>query len=264
VRVALVLAYDGGRYFGYVRQPGRVTVESVVIGAMEKLTGGLDLRGSRYRVATRTDRGVSALGQVIALDLQREIEEEELNRLLPDDIAVLSVAEVRENFNPRVHAYAKHYRYVCEAPEGFDLRAARNAAWLLEGVHDFAAFCRRESGRRTVAELERAIVRKAGSTIVMDFIAHHFLWQQVRRMVTAIVSAGCGRLDPDELREILERPEGRGIRPASPDGLFLVEVKYRGMRFPIDAAAKRRFLSYLSGSERLVCRAMAEMLNNKL
>ncbi|MEM2875014.1 MAG: tRNA pseudouridine(38-40) synthase TruA [Candidatus Hadarchaeales archaeon] len=263
MRFGMLVAYDGRGYFGYVRQPGMRTVESVLFDAISGCAGKLDLRKCRYRAATRTDRGVSALGQVVALDLSREVAEGEINSLLPEDVAVLSVREVRDVFNPRYHAVEKHYRYVCEVSDEFDAGTARRAGRLFEGRHDFRAFCRREPGRSTVSHVKRVIVRKIDCRLVMDFFARSFLWQQVRRMSSAIIAAGLGNMHVGEIEGLLSEPGARGFPPADPDGLFLVGIRYRGIRFPPEDGARRRFLGYLERCDRLVCREMLEVLKNR-
>ena len=109
-------------------------------------------------MAARTDRGASTIGQVVALDVIKRPELKELNALLPEDIAVLAAAEVKPDFNPRTQALSRYHRYVCEAPLTFDLSAARRAAELFEGMHDFRHFCKHEHGKSTAGELEYARV----------------------------------------------------------------------------------------------------------
>jgi len=262
MRFAMSLAYDGRNYYGYVRQPGLKTVESVLFEAIGK---SMDFEpvAARYKVATRTDRGVSAIGQVVAIDLPREVGPAEINSHLPEDVAVLSVHEVKDIFDPRFHAVGKHYRYICEVTEKFDVGAARKTAMLLEGHHNFAAFCRREQGRSTLSEVKRVMVRKVGSFLIMDFFARSFLWQQVRRMSSTIIGAGYGRMGESEVSELLKNPGTKGIPPADPEGLFLVEVRYERARFSPDEMAKQRFMEYLKKSEHPVCGAMVETLKNR-
>lgn len=67
VRVRLDLAYDGGPFSGWARQPGLVTVEGCLTEAAE-----LVLREPvRLTVAGRTDAGVHAAHQVVHLDVSR-------------------------------------------------------------------------------------------------------------------------------------------------------------------------------------------------
>ncbi len=58
----LKFAYDGTKFYGYQRQPDKPTVEGEIISVLRD--SGLD---ATIKSASRTDRGVSALGNVIYL-----------------------------------------------------------------------------------------------------------------------------------------------------------------------------------------------------
>lgn len=246
MRYAIQVAYDGLRYHGFVRQPGLPTVEGELLRAFQGC--GLFERPSeaRYRVASRTDRWVSALGQVVAFDSVKFPELEEVNSWLPEDITCLAVQEVDPRFNPRRRATRKHYRYFWVARESLDLGKIKRAAELLVGVHDFSNFCKRERGRSTVVELERAKV-KGKRTLVFDFIGKAFLWQQVRRMVNALVQVGGGKLELDEFKKLISREVERPVPPAPAHGLILVEIEFKGLRLEPDPGALKRFSKYLQG-----------------
>src|SRR5438552_18238208 len=68
MRVALKIAYDGQRFFGHQRQPDRRTVEGECLAALRSAKILRDPRESFFRSASRTDRGVSAVGNVNAFD----------------------------------------------------------------------------------------------------------------------------------------------------------------------------------------------------
>src|SRR5947209_10034225 len=68
MRVALKIAYDGQRFFGHQRQPDRRTVEGECLEALRSAKILRDPRESFFRSASRTDRGVSAIGNVIAFN----------------------------------------------------------------------------------------------------------------------------------------------------------------------------------------------------
>jgi len=213
-------------------------------------------------MAARTDRGVSAISQVVALDARREPSVQELNDVLPRDIAVLAATKVKPDFNPRTKAQSKHYRYVCEAPPGFDLSAARRAARLLEDPHDFKHLCKHERGRSTIGEIEHASVR--GQKILdFDFIARAFLWQQVRRMVGALLAVGTGKLSLDEFKRMLEGEAKQAMRPAPAEGLVLVGVRYLSLALRPDAGAVSRFIEHLRGRAHPSYETMARLLRAK-
>lgn len=68
MRVAARLAYWGPAYHGYARQPDVDTVEADLIQALRRIRAIRDPASARLAVASRTDRGVSAVANVVAFD----------------------------------------------------------------------------------------------------------------------------------------------------------------------------------------------------
>ena len=66
MRIAVKFAYDGRIFHGYARQPHLKTVDGELINALMKYGIIHDTEESRFRSASRTDKGVSALCNVIA------------------------------------------------------------------------------------------------------------------------------------------------------------------------------------------------------
>ncbi len=64
------LAYDGSDFAGFCRQPGRRSVESVLVQALQPFIPKL----SSVACGGRTDRGVHAIGQVISFYCARPLE----------------------------------------------------------------------------------------------------------------------------------------------------------------------------------------------
>lgn len=254
-----MVAYDGARYFGFVRQPGQTTVEAELLGVFRESGLCLNLKGAKYQVAARTDRGVSAVGQVVALDVIEKPKLRELNALLPEDIVVLAAAEVKPDFNPRTQAQSKHYRYVCEFPLSFDLSTSRRAVKIFEGVHDFKHFCKHERDRSTTGEISYANVR-GQKILVFDFIAPAFLWQQVRRMVGASLEVGTGKLTFEELERMLGGRAKHAARPAPAEGLFLAGVRYPSLALRPEPRLTSRFIAHLKNKGHPVYKVMADLL----
>ena len=229
-RYAFQIAYDGSRYFGFVRQPEQLTAEGELLKAFKCCGILTELKDAHYQVAARTDRGVSALCQVVALDVSKRPSIRAINAGLPDDIKILSVVKVQPPFDPRRQALCKHYRYKCEAPPVFNLKKARAAAEMLQGRHDFWNFCKHEHGKPTTGELQQAKISEK-KNLTFDFVAPAFLWQQVRRMVSALLAVGLGKLDLRDFKLMLKGPRIPLPRPAPPEGLVLVRVVYGNVDF---------------------------------
>ncbi len=246
MRVALRLAYEGSSFSGFARQPKQRTVEGVLLQHLRKADLLENPREVRYEAAARTDRGVGALEQVVAFDSPRLPTPAELNSLLPPDLSVLSAAAVPPTFSPRRGALFRHYRYVLPLPEPFDLREARRGAKLLETAHTFTPFSKQEPGRYRSCKLFLVGIRAEGGVLKADFVATNFLYQQVRRMVGALLSVGRGETGVEELWELTRAGGKRGWEPAQPEGLFLARVGYRGLRLPPDPQAVDRFSEHLA------------------
>ena len=110
MRIALKFAYDGNKFYGYARQPNLKTVEEELIKALIKHGIIEDTQDSIFRSASRTDKNVSAFGNVIAFNTTSS--KKSILQELSDeskDIIVFGVKDVESDFNPR---YAK-YRHYC-------------------------------------------------------------------------------------------------------------------------------------------------------
>ncbi len=248
-RYQVILAYDGTPYQGFQRQVGAETVQGVV----ERALRVLGWNGQSILAAGRTDTGVHAIGQVIAFDLDWRHTAADLrsamNANLPMEIAALQVTEVDEDFHPRYAAIARSYRYhiFCQElrhplrerfawrvyPE-VDLDRLAQAAELIRGKHDFAAFGTppREGGG-TIRHVFEASWRCLQSQwqnpdLIFDITADAFLYRMVRRLVYIQVLVGQARMSLEDLKRLLESPPETVIQGlAPPHGLFLVAVEYR-------------------------------------
>ncbi|KAL4858223.1 tRNA pseudouridine(38/39) synthase [Chlorella vulgaris] len=141
--VALELLYLGHAYGGFARQDTtEETIEGHLFAALRTarmVPPGASWQEMRYSRGGRTDKGVSALGQVVALLLRSSgrvgeaVPEPEaefdypalLNRVLPNDIRVLGWADVDDEFSARFSAQYREYKYLIayrppQAPEAAD------------------------------------------------------------------------------------------------------------------------------------------------
>lgn len=170
--LALTVAYDGTAFHGFQAQAGLRCVQSELARAAQQVCRhDVEIRG-----ASRTDAGVHALGQLVALDTSRELSPrrwvQALNRYLPPDLAVTDAYPCEAGYQPRFDARDKLYRYVFhlgvsrdplqrhrawhlgrQIPFAFldrdqvrgarhhlDLQAMHQATRALVGTHDFCAF----------------------------------------------------------------------------------------------------------------------------
>ncbi len=239
------IAYDGGGFSGSQLQKNRRTVLWEVNKALSKVLA----HPVRVKVASRTDAGVHATGQVIAFRTSAWRTPEQirrgLNGLLPEDVRMTECAETDFGFHPRHSAVGKVYlyrilrakelppmsrQYVCfiEEHKPFDAGLLKRIAALLEGEHDFRSFSPRlEEGENPVKTIWHAGVTEDQSLIEVRFVGSGFLYQMVRRMMGLLIAIAGGRETEETLRNALEEPSKGSVKyNASPKGLFLDRVVY--------------------------------------
>lgn len=246
---AFRIAYDGGPFRGFQRQPDQPTVEGCLWEAFAALDVVPDAAG--YAAAGRTDAGVSALAQTVALRCPAWLDVPALNGALPPTVRAWAHADPDTPFHPRHDATSRAYTHVVHAP-GIDLDRVVAAAGWLEGGHDFRHLTAdREATSRRVTAVD---VRRADPFLEVTVRAPGFLRQQVRRMVTLLVEVGAGERDRAVVEGILAGeplPGHEGIRPADPAGLVLVDVAYDDLEFePAGARAHAAFREQSIGAAR--------------
>ena len=248
----LTLSYDGTAFAGSQVQPGQRTVQGELEAALRRL-GGAE---AKTTFAGRTDRGVHAFGQVVAVDFPewrataRNLESA-LAARLPGDMAVRRVAECDTAFNPRFDAVWREYRYwivpglmspflgryAWLLRDSGDTSRMNEAAEYLLGTQDFASFAgggegvpwserstRRRGTTRTMLrcavhtrELEPGPGRDVGATALeFRLAADGFLPRMVRNITGALVEVGQGRREPSWIAEILAAKDRRMGSPVAP------------------------------------------------
>lgn len=228
MRIAVRFAYLGDGFSGSQVQPDTRTVEGEMRRAIRQVCG-MDDSEFDIRLASRTDKGVNALGNVAVFytgfddpgDLLRAL------NAVSDGVFYTSYAIVGEDFNPR-YASSREYRYIMPS-KGLDIGLVRECASLFVGEHDFARFCRPD-GKPTVATVDSIEAEEDGDSVVLTYRARFFLWNMVRRTAAAIMSVASERSCLDDVRRALDGEEiNFGIARA--DALTLTDVSYTDVTF---------------------------------
>ncbi len=239
----LDVSYDGTRYRGWQRIPGRSdTIQGKLEDMLQKILGEpVALIGSG-----RTDAGVHAAGQVANFHTDSRIPPEkilsELRRYLPEDIGIRSCIEVPERFHARYSAMGKTYcyriwnsetpcvfqrKFVARFPEPLDLSKMEAAGKLLLGSHDFSAFCANSRMKKsTVREIRSLIVEREGAEIRITVTADGFLYNMMRILAGTLIEVGRGERTAESIPELFgaQRQKAGFLAPAQ--GLCLMEVEY--------------------------------------
>ena len=244
-RVAVIVAYAGGHWHGFQRQPAAPSVQGELERALEVLFG----EPVRVRGAGRTDAGVHAAGQVVDFLLPGgcRIPIARLPRALashlPPDIVPWSAHAVPPDFHARKQALGKRYRYLIWragplspflgpyvlAHHGpLDVEAMAGAAAAFVGRHDFSAFA---GSARPVPDAVRTVadcrVRPADHLLSVEVEADGFLYRMVRAIAGTLLEVGRGALAADAIPALLAgRRRGDAGPSLPPQGLCLLWVRY--------------------------------------
>jgi len=206
--------------------------------------------------AGRTDSGVHAAGQVVALSLPpgfkpRQVRDALNFHMKPYPVVVVRAAPAPLGWNPRFSAVGRSYRYqiinrrarpalmlgrAWHVVAPLNAAAMHTAAQTLLGRHDFTSFraaaCQAKSPIRT---LERLDVSRDGDVITMVVEARSFLHHQVRNFAGTLRLVGEGRWPVERVASVLAARDRSAAGPTAPaEGLCLMEVRY-----PVDPFAQR-------------------------
>lgn len=193
MRLRLDLAYDGGDFYGWARQPNLRTVQGTLEDALYKVLrvhDGDSCFPLRLTVAGRTDTGVHASYQVCHLDVSESVLqncvghtnltpvkalEYRLRGVLPKDISIHSVSIAPSGFDARFSALDRTYVYrisdaanrenldprmrgfVLQIDYDLDVNSMNQAAQMIVGLHDFGSFARPNPGGTTIRCVKKAV-----------------------------------------------------------------------------------------------------------
>lgn len=241
-RYKCVISYDGTNYMGFQIQDDLPTIELEIMKAAERMLG-IEIK---VYPSGRTDRYVHAKGQVIHFDLEKHLTplslKRGLNTYLNDDIHIISVEEVDEDFHARFSAKSKEYRYYINTSEvdpitrnysvniyNLDYDKMNEAIKLFIGTHDFKGFASAQIDKRkdTVKTIFDAKINKLGDYLEFVFIGTGFLKYQVRRMMGLLIEIGRGKETKEKILEVFEKKDPKiSHKIAEGKGLFLYKVNY--------------------------------------
>ena len=246
-RYFLEIAFNGGAYHGWQRQPAANSVQAEMERALR-----LVLRREKVDVlgCGRTDTGVHATSYFLHFDHpDEEVLDERtahsLNGVLPHDIAVkriFSVAAdaharfsaVERGYTYRIHAHKDPFRlglsYLLHPP--LDVDAMNEACAILVGKKDFSSFCKAGSDTRTMTcDLRQAYWEKDNDGYRFTIRADRFLRNMVRAIVGTSIRIGRGQQAPASLHEVLAAKDRQAAGLSAPAcGLSLDLVVYPFVR----------------------------------
>lgn len=237
----LTIQYDGSRYAGWQTQSEQNTIqhkisESIGIILKEKI----NLIGSG-----RTDTGVHALGQTANFRTTETLEKSKflysLNSVLPEDIAVLNLKSVEENFHSRFDAKRRTYLYLITRHKSalfykysyfyhypIDCRRLNELSFSIKGKKDFTSFSKKKSDTKNkICNVYEARWRETNGFVMFYISADRYLHGMVRTIVGTLLHALKKNLNNEYLENIFDEKNREAASESAPaKGLFLFKVKY--------------------------------------
>ena len=242
MRYFIQLSYDGTNYHGWQVQDNARSVQEVVEEALQiAVRKKVELVG-----AGRTDTGVHAAFYIAHFDSELETLANEktvfkLNCLLPEDIAVQKIFQVRPDAHARFDATYREYKYyISRRKDPFtfnyadrenrklDLAKMNEAAQTLFDYHDFTSFSKLGSDVKTNnCVIHKAFWEEKGDQLVFTIRADRFLRNMVRAIVGTLLEVGLGKKSVQDFRIVIEKKDrsSAGASVAA-KGLFLVDIGY--------------------------------------
>ncbi len=240
-RYFIYLSYNGSAYHGWQIQPNGISVQEVLSKALSTiLRTEIEITG-----AGRTDSGVHACLMVAHFDFDGEFETQhlttKLNSILPNDIAIYNIREVKLDAHARFDAILRRYEYhivtsksvfrnglTARFAENLDIEKMNEAAARLFEFSDFTSFSKLHTDAKTNnCVIKQAKWEKKEDELIFTIEADRFLRNMVRAIVGTLLEVGRGKMTVDEFCKIIEaknRCKAGVSVPAS--GLFLVDIKY--------------------------------------
>ena len=241
-RYFIYFSYKGTAYHGWQIQPNGISVQEVLTKALGTvLRTELEITG-----AGRTDTGVHARLMVAHFDLETDLPGEfdltnKLNSILPNDIVVFKVVEVKPEAHARFDAISRKYEYhVITAKNAFktelaarvsgnlDFEAMNRTASVLKDYRDFTSFSKLHTDVKTNnCCITHAEWTQQGDEWIFTIQADRFLRNMVRAIVGTLFEVGRGRISLNEFKAIIEAKNRCKAGTSVPaHGLYLVDILY--------------------------------------
>jgi len=269
---AFKIAYLGGAYDGFAIQENTPnTVEGKLFEALAKATLIKDFHSSGYSRCGRTDKGVSALGNAVSLYVRSRaghaLGEYDyvtiVNKLLPEDIRLVSYCYPDESFDARFSCLYREYKYFF-CLEDMDFSQLCASVGRYRGEHDYRNFCKMDivnvsNFRRRIvsARVERLTEAGPMTMCVLTLRGFAFLWHQVRCMAAVLFLIGLGKEAPeviDKLLDIEANPQKPTYDLAPEAPLLLYDCGFESVDFLSEPEAlNRTYETFAAGLSRHSC-----------
>jgi len=241
LRYFIELSYFGKAYYGWQNQPDSISVQEVLEENLSKvLRSKIDIVG-----AGRTDAGVHAKQMFAHFDNSEKVDtallKYKLNSMLPKDVAISEIFQVREDAHARFDATSRSYEYhIVQEKDAFsrdfawflkhelDVEKMNEAAAILKKYTNFKSFSKSRTDVKTYnCRVDHAVWKVEDNKLVFHITADRFLRNMVLAVVGTLVEIGQNKYPVSHMHEVIESKD-RGMAGTSvpAHGLYLTRIEY--------------------------------------
>ncbi|WP_334331161.1 tRNA pseudouridine(38-40) synthase TruA [Candidatus Phytoplasma prunorum] len=237
----LVLSYDGTDYYGFQKQLHLNTIQSILENVLNKITKQKTIK---IYGASRTDKGVHALGQIVHFKLPFLIPNEQfqkiLNFCLPPDIQIIKISLMPKEFHARFQAKSKIYHYVFSKTKlnvfnyrfqvyipNIDFNKIKEAILFIEGKHDFYLFTSKKNLKNYQRIIFKAFMKETKQKYFLIIHGNSFIQHMIRFLVGFLIEIAQNKKTLSEFKQMLDLKINQKARLLAPaKGLILKKIFY--------------------------------------
>lgn len=243
MRYFVHIGYKGTNYFGWQRQPNKLSVQEVLEGSLSRIfKQNITIFG-----CGRTDSGVHASQYFFHMDIEMVWNFDlffRLNRILPSHIAIFDIIPMQGQPHARFDAIQRVYDFFIHTykdpflsenssfylRKSFDLQEMKKAVNLLPRYKDYRAYCKSpDKNEHTICHVSAAslFINSRGDRLRFRISSNRFLGRMIRIIARKLIEIGDGTLSVNEFEShLISRNIPSKILPAHPQGLYLSKVTY--------------------------------------
>lgn len=240
-RYFLELSYKGTPFHGWQIQANAFTIQECIESALSTFfRSPIVIQGSG-----RTDTGVHASMQMCHFDTDLTFEKEKflkaINGILPKEIAIHWIRQVKADAHARFHALSRSYIYrIVFRKDPFvddlawrcfynpDLDQMNKAAEYLLQFDDFECFSKiRTEVKHFRCQIKSAYWEQKDGELLFHITANRFLRGMVRTIVGTLIEIGYHHRPAEEMKQIIsDKKRVNAGKSAPAKGLFLSRIEY--------------------------------------
>ena len=242
MKIFAKVEYLGTSYHGWQKQINANSVQEEIEKVLSQiLNTEISIIGSG-----RTDAGVHAKGQTFHFEVNKDVDLAKLkyasNMLLPDDIHIIELKEVDNDFHARYSAKQKHYQYLINTgdknpflfnrtlfyPYPFDIVKFIECLDKYEGTHNYQDFTSKEDDEdgfvRTIYSID---VKQEKDSVSIDLKGNGFMRYMIRDIIGTCLAIASGKEDISYISKHLDSANREIVSyKAGSEGLYLIDVIY--------------------------------------